>query len=90
MQAGASKSGSELLKSISRDKTPRLSAAALLDFFRPLETWLEQQNRMEPVIGWNSNLEDVGLFKMVHSSARSIKSGTFVNFLMFLAVLIAI
>lgn len=50
MQKGASLPSSELIKLISRGKTSRLSAEPLLEFFRPLEAWLEIQNRDEPVI----------------------------------------
>lgn len=50
MSKGASLSSSQLIKLITRGKTSRLSAEPLLEFFRPLEAWLEQQNRDEPVI----------------------------------------
>lgn len=49
MQKGASLSASQLLKVITRGRTSRLSAEPLLDFFRPLDAWLEQQNRDEAV-----------------------------------------
>lgn len=49
MQKGASMPASELIKLISKGKTSRLSAEPLLEFFRPLESWLEVQNRDEPV-----------------------------------------
>ena len=49
MQKGASLSSSQLIKLITKGKTSRLSADALLDFFSPLEAWLEIQNRDEPV-----------------------------------------
>lgn len=49
MQKGASLSASQLLKVITRGRTSRLSAEPLLDFFRPLEAWLELQNRDETV-----------------------------------------
>jgi peptidyl-dipeptidase A len=50
MQKGASLPAPELLKLLSKGKTSRLSAEPLLEFFRPLEAWLEAQNRDEPVI----------------------------------------
>jgi hypothetical protein len=50
MQKGASMPASELIKLMSRGKTSRLSVEPLLEFFRPLEAWLEAQNRDEPVI----------------------------------------
>jgi len=49
MQKGASLSASQMIKLITRGKTSRLSAEPLLEFFRPLEAWLEAQNRDEPV-----------------------------------------
>lgn len=49
MQRGASLSSSQLIKLITRGKTSRLSAEPLLEFFRPLEAWLEGQNRDENV-----------------------------------------
>lgn len=69
MQYGASKTGAELLKIITKGRTTRLSADALLEYFRPLENWLEQQNRNEPVIGWNSNLDDVAMFKFMRANS---------------------
>lgn len=63
MQHGASVSTGQLIKILTRGKTDRISADPLLEFFRPLESWLEQQNRNEPVIGWNSDMNDVSLFE---------------------------
>lgn len=67
MGSGASLAPSQLLKILSRGKTSRLSADALLEFFEPLRNWLEQQNRYD-LIGWNSNMDDVALFKSLSSS----------------------
>lgn len=58
----------QILHILTRGKTNRLSADALLEFFRPLDTWLMQQNRNEIVIGWNSNMEDVELFQSMATS----------------------
>jgi peptidyl-dipeptidase A len=49
MQRGASLPSSQLVKLITRGKMSRLSAEPLLEFFRPLEAWLEVQNRDETV-----------------------------------------
>lgn len=49
MQKGASLPAPQLMKVITRGRTSRLSAEPLLEFFRPLEAWLEQQNRDETV-----------------------------------------
>lgn len=70
MQHGASLSSGQLLKILTKGNTSRLSADALLSFFQPLKAWLEQQNRGE-VIGWNSNIEDISLFKPLTSGAFS-------------------
>lgn len=47
----------------------RLSAEPLIQFFNPLKAWLEQQNRND-YIGWNSNIEDVALFKSLSGCAN--------------------
>ncbi|KAL7031428.1 hypothetical protein ACKWTF_007011 [Chironomus riparius] len=65
MQRGASLSSSQLIKLITRGKTSRLSVDPLLEFFRPLEAWLESQNRDESIIGWSSNMDDVQLFQYI-------------------------
>lgn len=69
MQHGASLSSSQLLKIITRGKTNRLSAEPLLDFFNPLKAWLEQQN-CHDIIGWNSNMEDVALYKPLNDASK--------------------
>lgn len=70
MQYGSSLPSSQLIKILTRGKTSRLSAEPLLDFFRPLKAWLEQQNRGE-TIGWNSNLDDVALFQPSVNGAKN-------------------
>lgn len=70
MQYGASVSGPELLKILTRGKTTKMSAEPLLEFFKPLEIWLEQQNQNELKIGWNSNMDDVALFQQLSSGAN--------------------
>lgn len=69
MQHGASLSPSQLLKILTRGKMNRISAEPLLQFFNPLKAWLEQQNRND-YIGWNSNIEDVALFKSLNGHAN--------------------
>lgn len=49
MQKGASLPASQLIKVLTRGRMSRLSAEPLLEFFRPLEAWLELQNRDETV-----------------------------------------
>lgn len=60
----------QIMKILTRGKTSKLSVAPLLEYFRPLEAWLEIQNRDEPITGWNSNMEDVALYQPLHSSAK--------------------
>ncbi|CAH2237878.1 angiotensin-converting enzyme-like [Pararge aegeria] len=62
MQPGASMSASDIIRSMTRGKTNRISPESLVKYFRPLELWLRVQNRDEQVIGWNSNFQDVALF----------------------------
>lgn len=76
MQQGASKSSAQILQTLTRGRTNRLSADALLEFFEPLETWLGQQNRNEVVIGWNSNMEDVKLFQSMTSTGYQLFGST--------------
>lgn len=73
MQQGASLPSGQLIKLLTRGKTSKLSAEPLLEFFRPLEVWLDAQNRGEPIIGWSSNLEDVSLFQSLRGSAGALQ-----------------
>ncbi|XP_052864385.1 angiotensin-converting enzyme-like [Anopheles cruzii] len=63
MQQGASLPATQLIKLLTRGKTSRLTVDPMLEFFRPLEAWLEVQNRAEEIIGWSSSMEDVALFQ---------------------------
>lgn len=69
MQHGASLPANEVLRHLTRGKTNKLSASALLEYFQPLHLWLQDRNIREGelAIGWNSNLDDVKLFKSVGS-----------------------
>lgn len=77
MNRGASYSSGQLIKILTRGKTARISADSLMEFFRPLEAWLEQQNQKEPIIGWNSNIEDVHLFQPLVGDARDLMHTSF-------------
>lgn len=82
MQHGASLSPTQLLKILTRGKTNRLSAEPLLQFFNPLKAWLEQQNRND-YIGWNTNIEDVALFKQLSGHANcNVESFTLLGVMM--------
>lgn len=73
MQQGASMSTSQMIRVLTRGKSLRLSAQPLMDYFRPLEMWLEQQIRLEPVVGWNSNLDDMALFQYNSAADTTFK-----------------
>ncbi|XP_035778203.1 angiotensin-converting enzyme-like [Anopheles albimanus] len=80
MQQGASLTAAQLIKLLTRGKTSRLSVDPLLEFFRPLEAWLEAQNRDEEIVGWSSRMEDVALFQPLmgrngHSSVAPLFRG---------------
>jgi peptidyl-dipeptidase A len=74
LREGAVLTSSQLLKKLTRGRTSRLSAEPLLEFFRPLEAWLELQNNNEQVIGWNTIIEDVALFEPL--VGRTVFSGS--------------
>ncbi|CAH1642884.1 unnamed protein product [Spodoptera littoralis] len=78
MQVGASKPASEVIKSMTRGKTNKISPEALVKYFRPLELWLRVQNRDEPLIGWSSNYHDVALFAPQRGEASIIKMSYFI------------
>lgn len=69
MQLGSSLPANEVLRHLTRGKTNKLSATALLEYFQPLQLWLQDKNirEGEQAIGWNSNLDDVKLFKSIGS-----------------------
>ncbi|XP_023949107.1 angiotensin-converting enzyme-like [Bicyclus anynana] len=80
MQPGASMSASDIIRSMTRGKTNRISPESLVKYFRPLELWLRVQNRDEQVIGWNSNFHDVALF----APQRALSNTNCFSFLMLL------
>ncbi|XP_045508385.1 angiotensin-converting enzyme-like isoform X2 [Colias croceus] len=71
MQPGSSKPASEIIRSMTRGRTNRISPEALVKYFRPLELWLRVQNRDERLIGWNSNHLDVAMFAPQKSAGIS-------------------
>ena len=90
MQRGASVPLNEIIRHITRGKTNKLSAASLLEYFRPLRVWLQDQNRRNgpSIIGWNSNLEDVKLFKSSGSKVSEFVSKYLILFIVFCKFLI--
>ncbi|RVE53640.1 hypothetical protein evm_001781 [Chilo suppressalis] len=71
MQPGASKPASEIIRTMTKGKTNKISPDSLVRYFRPLELWLRVQNRDEPLIGWSSNYHDVALFAPQRGSGSS-------------------
>lgn len=85
MQQGASLPTAQILKILSRGKSSQLSSDAILEFFRPLSAWLEQQNRDE-VTGWNTNIDDFALFKPLISGASTISIVSYLDVLLVLLI----
>ncbi|XP_028043031.1 angiotensin-converting enzyme-like [Bombyx mandarina] len=71
MQPGSSKSASDIIRTMTRGKTNRISPEALVRYFRPLELWLRVQNREEPLVGWNTSPRDLALFSHSTDSATT-------------------
>jgi len=60
---GASKPWQDVVRQLTRGKTNRIDAGAMLTYFEPLNAWLKRQNEMQPVIGWISSRDDRGWLK---------------------------
>lgn len=69
---GSSRPASEVIRKLTRGRSSRISPESLVKYFKPLELWLRVQNRDEPIIGWNTNYEDMSLFSPYNSGIRSI------------------
>ncbi|XKL65405.1 hypothetical protein PGB90_008825 [Kerria lacca] len=52
MSVGASLSWREVLKIATHGKSSRLETRPMIEYFKPLQNWLEIQNQDEPIIGW--------------------------------------
>ncbi|KAG7188772.1 hypothetical protein KM043_008390 [Ampulex compressa] len=79
LSMGSSRPWQDVVKQMTRGRTNRLDAGAILKYFEPLNQWLKRQNEMEPVVGWITSREDTGLF--VHwyqNGARLTKIGFFI------------
>ncbi len=49
---GSSKPWPDVIRTLTRGRTDRMEAGAILEFFQPLTQWLRQQNQQQPV-GWS-------------------------------------
>ena len=57
MQAGSSKPWPDTLNEMTRSR--KLDAQPLLDYFKPLESWLDEVIKNEQiVVGWNSTVDN--------------------------------
>jgi len=61
---GASRPWQDVVRKMTRGRTNRIDASAMLKYFEPLNTWLKRQNEMQPVIGWITGHDDNGWFKI--------------------------
>lgn len=61
LSIGASRHWHDVVRQMTRGKSNRLDADAIMKYFQPLYEWLKRQNEMEPVIGWITIQEDTGL-----------------------------
>lgn len=57
---GSSRPWKNVIRQMTRGKTDRMDAGAILRYFEPLNQWLKRQNEMEPVVGWITNRDDTG------------------------------
>lgn len=60
---GSSKPWKDVVRQMTRGRTNRMDAGAILRYFEPLNQWLKRQNEMEPVVGWITNRDDTGKYK---------------------------
>ncbi|KAL7286356.1 hypothetical protein TKK_0019313 [Trichogramma kaykai] len=58
LSVGSSQSWPDVIRQMTRGRTNRLDASAMLRYFAPLAQFLKRQNQMEPVIGWITSQED--------------------------------
>lgn len=62
LSQGSSRPWQDIVREMTRGRTNRIDAGAILRYFEPLYQWLQRQNQMEPVIGWITSQDDTALF----------------------------
>ncbi|XP_043514734.1 angiotensin-converting enzyme-like [Frieseomelitta varia] len=78
LSMGSSRSWKDVVRQMTRGRTNRMDAGAILRYFEPLNQWLKRQNEMEPVVGWITNRDDTALFfHWYQNGARKITSQLF-------------
>lgn len=60
LSQGSSRPWQDIVREMTRGRTNRIDASAILRYFEPLYQWLQRQNQMEPVIGWITSQDDTG------------------------------
>lgn len=60
LSMGASRPWQDVVRHMTRGRTNRIDAGAILKYFEPLNAWLKRQNEMQPVIGWITSRDDRG------------------------------
>ncbi|EFN79409.1 Angiotensin-converting enzyme [Harpegnathos saltator] len=60
LSMGASRPWQDVVRQMTRGRTNRIDAGAMLKYFEPLNAWLKRQNEMQPVIGWIASHDDRG------------------------------
>ncbi|KAK9873973.1 hypothetical protein WA026_002324 [Henosepilachna vigintioctopunctata] len=68
LSLGKSKHWKEVLRLLTRGKTDKISADAMIKYFQPLYIWLKVQNKNEKIVGWITKQEDAALFQPLVSS----------------------
>ena len=71
MSLGASKSWRDVILVLTDNRTSEIEAEALLEYFEPLTSWLENENKNE-FIGWKS--DDAMLCPGVDDKGKPLKN----------------
>ncbi|XP_046742982.1 angiotensin-converting enzyme-like isoform X2 [Diprion similis] len=87
LSVGSSRNWKDTIREMTRGRTDRLDAGAMLRYFEPLAQWLRRQNQMEPVIGWITSQEDTALFAHWYKSKSICLEPTFIALLLILNTL---
>ncbi|XP_046422645.1 angiotensin-converting enzyme-like isoform X2 [Neodiprion virginianus] len=87
LSVGSSRNWKDTIREMTRGRTDRLDAGAMLRYFEPLAQWLRRQNQMEPVIGWITSQEDTALFAHWYKSKSTCLKPTSIALLLILNTL---
>lgn len=82
LRVGKSRHWRDVIRAFTRGKTDRLSADAMLEYFRPLEIWLKDQNRGENTTGWHIVPENTALFQPLEYNSANVFHGCFLQFVL--------